>query len=182
MFQTLIAQRRSIRRYLEKPIEPEKIDVLVETALRSPSSMGSNPWEFVFVTDRDLLEKLAKSKPHGSSFLRYAALGIVICADPKKSDVWTEDASIASIYLQLAAEDLDLGSCWVQIRNRMHDEATTAEAYLAKLLKIPSGMAIESIIAVGYPERRKPPHAKDELEWEKVYLNTYGRSYPTSST
>ena len=180
MFHALIQKRRSIRRYLEKPVEPEKIDLLVETALRSPSSMGSNPWEFVFVTDRDLLEKLAKAKPHGSSFLRYAALGIVICADPKKSDVWTEDASIASIYLQLAAEDLGLGSCWVQIRNRMHDEATTAEAYLAELLEIPSDMAIESIIAVGYPERQKPPHTKDELELEKVYLNAYARPYPSS--
>ena len=180
MFQALIQKRRSIRRYLEKPIEPEKIDLLVETALRSPSSMGSNPWEFVFVTDRDLLGKLAKAKPHGSSFLRYAALGIVICADPKKSDVWTEDASIASIYLQLAAEDLGLGSCWIQIRNRMHDEAATAEAYIAELLKIPSGMAVESIIAVGYPERQKPPHPRDALELEKVYLNTYGRSYSSS--
>ncbi len=142
--------------------------------------MGSNPWEFVFVTDKDLLERLAQAKPHGSSFLRYAALGIVICADPKKSDVWTEDASIASIYLQLAAEDLGLGSCWIQIRNRMHDEATTAEAYIAELLEIPSRMAIESIIAVGYPERRKPPHPKDELELEKVYFNRYGRSYPSS--
>lgn len=177
MFLDLVQKRRSIRAYLEKPVEAEKIDMLVETALRSPSSRGFNPWEFIVVTDRNLLAKLSKAKPHGASFLSNAPLGIVVCADPEKCDVWIEDASIASIFLHLAAESLGLGSCWIQIRMRRHDQTRTAEAYIRALLNIPENIQVESIVAIGYPAESKPPHPKKDLQYAKVHRNAYGESW-----
>jgi nitroreductase len=174
MFMDLITKRRSIRRFTAKKVEEEKVEFLKEAALRAPSSRGVNPWEFIFITDRDLLAKLAAAKPHGSTFLKDAPLGVVVCADPQKSDVWVEDASIATIFIELAAASLELGSCWIQIRERMHDETQTAEAYIAQLLNIPSHLKVESMIAIGYPAESKPPHSKEELQNEKVYLNQYG--------
>jgi nitroreductase len=159
---------------LEKPVETEKIETLVETALRSPSSRGFNPWEFIVVTERDLLEKLSKAKPHGASFLRNASLGIVVCADPEKCDVWIEDASIASILLHLAAESMGLGSCWIQIRLRMHDQTKTAQTYVQELLNIPETLNVESLVAVGYPAESKPPHRREDLQYEKIHYNAYG--------
>ena len=175
MFMNLIANRRSIRRFTADKIETEKIELLKEAALRPPSSRGVNPWEFVFVTDRNLLGKLSGAKPHGSSFLKDAQLGIVVCADPAKSDVWVEDASIAAIYIQLAATSLELGSCWIQIRDRLHDETQTAEQFIADVLKIPSNLKVEAMIAIGYPAESKSPHPKTELQHEKVHLNQYGK-------
>ena len=175
MFLSLVQKRRSIRQYQDKPVEKEKIELLIEAALRSPSSRGFNPWEFIVVTDRDLLAKLSKAKPHGASFLKNAPLGIVVCADPEKCDVWVEDASIASIFLHLAAESLDLGSCWIQIRMRMHDQTKTAQEYVQELLNIPGNLNVESMIAIGYPAESKPPHRKENLQYEKVYYNEYGR-------
>ena len=177
MFLSLIQKRRSIRRYLPWPVEKEKIDVLIEAALRAPSSRGFNPWEFIFVTQRDVLKMLSVTKEHGSSFLRNATLGIVVCADTEKSDVWVEDASIASIFIQLAAESIELGSCWIQIRERIHDNEKTAQEYICEILNIPSRLKVESIIAVGYPEKRKSPHAKEDLQYDKIYLDSYGNSY-----
>jgi nitroreductase len=174
MFMDLIAKRRSIRRYTDNEIESDKIELLKEAALRSPSSRGVNPWQFVFVTDRALLEKLAKAKPHGSSFLKDAQLGIVVCADPEKSDVWVEDASIAAIFIQLAATSIELGSCWIQIRDRMHDENQSAGAYIAELLNIPSNLEIGSVVAIGHPDESKPPHTKENLQYEKIHLNQFG--------
>ncbi len=174
MFMDLITKRRSIRRFTADKVEAEKVELLKEAALRAPSSRGVNPWEFIFITDRDLLAKLSTAKPHGSTFLRDATLGIVVCADPQKSDVWVEDASIATIFIELAAASLELGSCWIQIRERMHDETQTAEAYIAQLLNIPSHLKVESMIAIGYPAESKPPHTKEELQKEKIYLNQYG--------
>jgi nitroreductase len=174
---SLIQKRRSIRRFLEKPVEAEKIDLLIEAALRAPSSRGLNPWEFVVVTDKDLLAKLSQAKQHGSAFLKNAPLGIVACADPEKSDVWVEDASIASIFIHLAAESLGLGSCWIQIRERMHDGKKSAQEHVTETLNIPAKMRVESIIAVGYPDETKPPHGKEELLYEKVHRNIYGRPY-----
>ena len=175
MFLSLVQKRRSIRRYLDKPVAQEKIDQLIEAALRSPSSRGFNPWEFVVVTDDGLLEKLSKAKPHGASFLKNASLGIVVCADPAKCDVWVEDASIASIILHLAAESLDLGSCWIQIRKRMYDEKKTAEQYIRELLNIPENLNVESIIAIGYPGEQKSAHPKESLQYEKVHSDTFGK-------
>ena len=174
MFLSLIEKRRSIRKYTGKPVEAEKIDALVEAALRSPSSRGFNPWEFVVVTDKTLLEKLSKAKPHGASFLKNAPLGIVVCADPEKCDVWVEDASIATIFIHLAAESMGLGSCWIQIRKRMHDQTTTAQAYISGLLNIPKNLTVESIVAIGYPSEKKPPHRKEELQYKKVHYGLYG--------
>jgi nitroreductase len=177
MFLSLAQKRRSIRRYLEKPVETEKIERLVEAALRAPSSRGFNPWEFVVVTDRVLLERLSKAKPHGASFLKDASLGIVVCADPEKCDVWIEDASIASIYIHLAAESMNLGSCWIQIRERVHDREISAGEYIRELLDIPKNFKIESMIAVGYPDEKKHPHPKEDLQYEKVHYNGYGKSF-----
>jgi nitroreductase len=174
MILPLIQKRRSIRKYQQKPVEPDKLHTLVEAALRSPSSMGSNPWEFVLVDDPTLLDKLSKAKPHGSAFIKNAPLGIVVCADPDRSSVWIEDASIACTYIQLAAESLGLGSCWIQIRDRMHDQTRAAEAYVAEVLNIPKKMKVEAMVAIGYPDEPKAPHGKEELQHDKVHHNLYG--------
>lgn len=177
MFLDLVRKRRSIRNYTDRPIEPEKLDILVEAALRSPASAGRNPWEFIVVRDRQLLDRLSRAKPNGSSFLRYASAGIVVCADPVKSDVWVEDASIASIMVLLAAESIGLGGCWIQIRDRSHNGTKTAETYVREVLNIPERLKVESIISVGYPAVSKEPHPRDELLFEKVYQDGYGTAY-----
>ena len=177
MFFELIEKRRSIRKFTDEQIDSEKIDRLKEAALRAPSYRGLNPWEFVFITERELLKDLARAKPHGASFISNAALGIVICADPARSDVWVEDASIATIYLHLAAEALELGSCWIQIRKRMHSENTTAEAFIAQALDLPSHLSVEAMVAIGHPAEKKSPHDRGTLQMEKVFLNRYGNPF-----
>ena len=164
----LVRTRRSVRNYKDKEIEPELIELLKEAAVRSPTSRNFRPWRFLFVTDKATLETLARAKPSGSNFLKGAALGVVICADETESDVWIEDCSIASIILQLTGQSLGLGSCWIQIRKRMHDDALTAEAYVKDVLGLPEQMKVESIVAFGYPAEAKPPIPKSELEYHKI--------------
>ena len=178
MFLDLIRRRRSVRKYERKPVEDEKIDLLVEALLRAPTSMGKNPWEFVIVTDHDLLDKLSTAKPHGASFLKHAAVGIVVCADPDISDVWVEDAAIASSFIHLAAASLNLGSCWIQIRQRPHDASQSAETYVAGLLGLPTHLRVLSIVAAGYPNENKPGHPGDKLNYGKVKFNHYKTPYP----
>lgn len=176
-FIDLLRTRKSTRSYLQESVEGEKIERLIEAALRAPSSMNRKPWEFVVVTDPRLLENLSRSKPHGSSFLKGAALAIVVCADPRKSDIWMEDCSIASTFIQMAAHDEQLGSCWVQIRERMHDDSISAESYVRKTLDIPENYRVESIIALGYPQEAIFPARKEELPLGKVFLNSHGKPY-----
>lgn len=177
MFLSLIEKRRSIRKFKDQQVEERKVETLVEAVLRSPSSMSRNPWEFIVVNDRDCLAKLSQSKPHGSTFLKGAPLGIVVCGDPAKCDVWVEDCSIASIFIHLAAESLGLGSCWIQIRERMHNDEQTAGGYVSELLHLPEHLEVESIVAVGYPDEQKPGHKKEALPYDRIHWNTYGNKW-----
>ncbi|MFW2366513.1 MAG: nitroreductase family protein [Desulforhopalus sp.] len=174
MFIDLLRKRRSIRQFENREVEKEKIDLLVESMLRSPSSRSLYPWEFVVVTDPTLIADLAQAKPHGASFMKNAPLAIVVCANPAQCDVWIEDCSIASLNLHLQATDLGLGSCWIQIRKRDHDEQTSAEQYVRGLLGIKQNLAVAAIIAIGYANEEKPGHATSSLLYDRVSYNRYG--------
>ncbi|TYB33335.1 MAG: NAD(P)H-dependent dehydrogenase/reductase [Flexistipes sinusarabici] len=169
----LLRKRRSIRKFQDKSIELEKIKILKEAALRAPTSRNIMPWEFIFVTDKNILKKLSEAKQHGSAFVAGAALAVVVCADTTKSDVWVEDCSIASIILQLTGLEMELGSCWVQIRNRKHNESESAEEYIQRLLGIPEHFAVESIIALGYPAEEKEPIPHSSLPLEKIHSERF---------
>lgn len=171
----LLFRRRSIRRYQQKPVEEQKIRQLVQAALSAPSSGGKNPQKFVVVQDRDLLDKLSRTRELGSSFLKEAPLAIAVLADSKISDVWVEDAAIAATIIHLTAEALGLGSCWIQIRNRKHNEEISAQDYIRNLLDIPEGIQVECLIAVGYPAEQKPARTEDELGYHRVFYNRYSR-------
>lgn len=173
----LLKKRRSIRRFKDIEVEKEKIDRIVKSALLSPSSRNIRPWEFIVVTDKGIIQELSKSKEHGSSFLKGAPLAIVVIADKNASDVWVEDASIASIVIQMEAEDIGLGSCWVQIRNRQHSSNKTSDEYVREVLNIPAIYSVESIIGIGYPNEQRPSYSDDELLYEKVFINKYGSKY-----
>ena len=169
----LLRQRRSIRKFASNPIEKEKLEILAEAVLRSPSSKNSNPWEFIFFDDPDLLASLSQSKPHGAAFLRNAPLAVVVLADETKGDVWVEDCSIASIILQLTAQSLGLGSCWVQIRERFYSETLSSEQYIQQLLKLPNTLKVLSMIAIGYPDQTRDGKPFEELQQQKIHHNGF---------
>lgn len=168
----LLYQRRSIRKYKSTKLDPETVQVFIKAALLSPSSRGLQPWQFVVVDDMTLLTQLASSKK-GAGFLKGAALGIVILADPTKSDVWVEDASVAATILHLTSDSLGLGSCWIQIRERQYSETETAEQYVRRILSIPENLKVASIISIGYPDESKSPHVDGDLGFDKIHTNIF---------
>ena len=173
MFYDLLRSRRSIRKFQNREVEKEKTDIILKSALLAPSSRAIRPWEFIAVTDRALLKKLSACKEHGSEFLAGAPLGIVVIANPEACDVWVEDASIASIIIQLSAQSLNLSSCWIQVRERFHSGAVKAEDYIKEVLKIPEKYSIECIVAIGYPAEKKNAYTDNELRYDKVHINRF---------
>jgi nitroreductase len=169
----LLRSRRSIRRYTSQPIENEKLEILKEAVLRSPSSKNINPWEFIFIDDREVISKLKDCKTHGSTPLDTATLAVVVCADSAKNDVWIEDCSIASILLQLTAQSLGLGTCWIQVRLRNHSETVSAEDFIRQMLDIPHHFNVLSIISAGYSEKVREGKPFEELQFEKIKLNRF---------
>ena len=172
-FASLIKDRRSTRKFTSQLLNPDQVASILKAALMAPASKRKNPWQFVVVEDKEMLKKLAGCKPYGAAFIEGCALAVVVLANVMESDVWIEDASIASIFMQLQAEDLGLGSCWCQIRNRQTEQEEDASQYIRGLLNIPYQLEVLSIIGFGYKEQSSKPFDESRLQWEKIHLGTY---------
>lgn len=174
MFIDLLRKRRSVRQFQDKAVDQEDVATLVEAMLRAPSSRNTSPWKFVVVQEKTTIEALAKTKEHGSAFLGSAPLVIAVCADPKRCDVWIEDCSIATVFLHLAAADLGLGSCWVQVRLREHDAQKSAASYVAETLSLSEGLEVEALIAIGHPLQESTGHPDSTLLKDRVSYQGFG--------
>lgn len=166
---SLLRKRRSVRRYLKKPVSPRVQARLKEACLRAPSSRDLQPWTFHFVEKPELLAKLSKLKPHHAAFIKQAPLAVVIGARDKDCDTWIEDCSIAAILLQLAGTDAGLGSCWVQVHKRHTESGDSSEQYVRDCLNLPIEERVLCIIAMGYPAAVPKPIATDKLHWEAIW-------------
>ncbi len=173
-FSDLIRLRRSMRKFTSEELAPEEVVTLLKAALMSPTSKRSNSWQFIAVDDKETLDTRSRCKEHGAAFLADAALAIVVMADPLASDVWIEDASVASILIQLQAEDMGLGSCWIQVRERFTATGMSSDEYVHGILDIPLQLQVLSIIAIGHKGMERKPFDEEHLQWEKVHINKYG--------
>ena len=147
--------------------------LILRAALMAPTSKGQRAWQFVVVDNKQDIEKLADAKDFGSQFLKDAPLAIVVLGDPLQNDCWVEDGSIAAISMQYQAEDLGLGSCWVQMRGRGLSDGTTADTVIRGILDIPENLNVLCILAFGHKEDERKPQNEDKLKWENVHIDKY---------
>lgn len=173
-FMELIKARRSMRKFTPEELTQDEVVSLMKAALMAPTSKRSNAWQFILVDEKEKLKDLSLCKEQASQFIADAALAVVVTADPLLSDVWIEDASIASIYLQLQAEDLGLGSCWVQVRERYTATGMPSDEYVRGILDIPLQLQVLSVIAIGHKGMERKPFDEAHLQWEKIHLNKFG--------
>ena len=171
-FESLIIARRSTRKFTEQQISPEEVQKLFQAALLAPTSKNSKSWEFVAVENKDMLKQLSACKDSGSAFLEGCTLAIVVIGDKTVTDIWVEDASIAAAYMQLQAEDLNIGSCWCHIRNRVLGEMSS-EQYVRDMLNIPENFGVLCIIGFGYKNQERKSNDLSKLTWEKVHIEGF---------
>jgi len=172
-FQQLLIRRRSIRKYKKELLTPDETQMILEAGLLSPTSKNGHSWEFIAVEKKETLERLSHCKPQNASFIADAAMAVVVAGNPLVSDAWIEDASIAAIIMQLQAEELGIGSCWVQVRNRYYSDTMTSGDYINELLQIPMPLEVVCVIAFGRKEKEKAPADLHNLHWEKVHIDTF---------
>ena len=172
-FSELIKVRRSHRMFTEELLSGDDVKLLLRAGLIAPSSKGLHSYEFIVVEDKQMLSALSQCKAVGSDFLSGAPLAIVVLADPRISDVWIEDASVAATHILLQAEDLGLGACWIQVRDRLSAEGQPTEEIVKSCLGIPDEMRVVCMIAVGHKGMERQPQNEDRLKWERVHIGQY---------
>jgi len=149
-----IKTRRSIRKYLNKPVEREKLSRVLEAARLSPSAANRQPWKFIVVKDEETKKKLV-SACHNQSWMAEAPIIIVACALPSEAwvrsdgeEYWKVDVAIAMQDLILEAWELGLGTCWI---------GSFREEEVKRILGIPDEVRVVALTPLGYPAEEKGP-------------------------
>lgn len=169
-----LKQRRSIRKYTEEAIPEETLKTILTAALLSPTSKNLHPWEFLVVRDRETLARLAECRDMGADMLKGAAAAVIVMADTSINDVWVEDCSIAMSNMHLTAADQGVGSCWIQIRNRVSKEdGISSEAFIKGMFALEEKYAVEAILSLGMPEKKRREMVLDEALWDKVHYESF---------
>ncbi len=160
-----ILTRRSVRSYTDQDVEPEKIEAILEAGMAAPSGKNGQPWDFVVLTRREILDEMAERLPY-AKMLREARVAIAVCADRTKSPYWYVDCSAAAENILLAAHALGLGAVWTATypyRDRMD--------VVKELCGLPGSYDSLCVIPVGYPAREARP--KDNFDAGKIHHEVY---------
>jgi len=163
-----IFTRRSIRKYLPEPVSRDMIDNILKAGMSAPSAGDEQPWHFIIIDRRDLLEKISEMH-HYAKMLKDAPAALLICADqnvPKFKDFWVQDCSAASENMLLAAHDLGLGAVWIGVY-----PAEKLVTGIRELFKIPEHVTPFSAIAIGYPAEEKP--GRSRYETSRIHDNSW---------
>ena len=161
-----ILGRRSIRKYGQGDVSEEVVRQLLEAAMSAPSAGNEQPWQFVVLRERRILDAIPEIHPY-SRMLTQAPLGILICGDLSLEvykDFWVQDCSAATQNMLLAAHSLGLGAVWLGIYPM--EERVTG---IRKMLSLPDHVVPLAIVSVGWPSEEKPPASR--YKSESVHYN-----------
>ena len=168
----LLKHRKSVRKFLGRPVEREKIMMCLEAARLAPSACNSQPWRFIVVDDERLKNKLCGAAFSGiysiNSFCKMAPVIVVVISEKAKflariggmfrgTKYYLIDIGIAVEHFVLQAEDLGLGTCWIGWFN---------ERAVKSILDVPQSKKIDILIALGYYDREKlgPEHGREPID------------------
>lgn len=163
-----ILGRRSIRKFIHKPVTDQQINTLLKAAMYSPTARNTQSWRFVVINDHDRLVQLSQIHPY-AKMLEQASVAILVCGDRQadSNDAYlVENGSAATQNILLAAYDLGLGSVWLGIyprEERMKD--------VSEFVKLPAEILPVSLIAIGYPDEQKP--IPDRFDANKIHFNVW---------
>ena len=166
----IFKKRRCIRKYLDKPIEDEKIHQILCAGMVAPSGMNTKGYEFVVVKNKDTLLKLASTGKYVNN-IAGATAAIVIMA--KEYTFWIEDCSLAAGYILLEAVNQGISGYWADIKDGILFDKIDREVKVRKILGIPDDKRILCVIALGYPDEQKPDHSENEYDEKKVHFEKY---------
>lgn len=163
-----IRTRRSIRKYEDKTVDDALVREILDAAMMAPSAGNSQPWQFVVVNDREVLDSLAEMHPY-VKMVKQAKVGILVCGDLSKEKFpgyWVQDCSAAIQNLLLATHALGLGAVWTGIYP-MEDRVQAA----AEMFNLPEHVIPLGFIPMGWPAQQ--PKSESRFKEDRIHYNTF---------
>jgi nitroreductase len=148
-----ILSRRNIRKFTKEPVSDNILKEILGAAMSAPSAGNEQPWPFVIINDRKVLDEIPKVHPYSQS-VKTASVAVVVCGDLKSEvhkDFWVQDCSAATENILIAVQAKGLGAGWLGI----HPIKERVKG-MQKLLRLPDHVISLSVIPVGYPDEHKP--------------------------
>ena len=160
--------RRSIRKYNEGKISEETINKIIEAGMEAPSAINEQPWHFIVITDKEILNKIPEIHPH-ALMARQATIGIIVCCDlslEKAKDMWVQDCSAATQNILLAVHALGLGAVWTGVYPRKERVDGFKEMF-----NLPKDIIPFLFIPIGYPAEK--PFKADRFKKSRIHYNKW---------
>jgi nitroreductase len=167
-FDEVLMTRRSIRSYLDRPVDEAAVEAILRAAMAAPSAGNQRPWHFVVVREQATMQQIMKVHEY-SDMLETAPVCIAVCAElalEKFEGFWVQDTSAAMQNMLLKARDLELGSVWLGV----HPIESRRQG-LQGILNLPDGVVCLGLMALGYTDR--PFSRVDRFEPERVHLEAW---------
>jgi nitroreductase len=166
-----IMTRRSIRRFKEGAISEQNVRLLLEAAMSAPSAGNEQPWQFIVIDDRKILDEIPGIHPY-TAMLKQASMAILVCGDvslEKHKGFWVQDCSAATQNLLLAAHALGLGAVWTGF-HPMEDRVRGMQ----RLLGLPDHVVPLALVPLGHPDQ--PSGRKERFREDRIHRNRWGKS------
>jgi nitroreductase len=163
-----ILTRRSIRKYADQPVSSEMVKELLRSAMSAPSAGNEQPWQFVVIDDRSILDQIPTINPY-AGMAKDAPLAVLVCGDlhlEQFAGYWVQDCSAAIQNLLLAAHDKGLGAVWTGIYP-MEDRTMS----FRKMFNLPDHVIPLALVVIGYPAQQIPP--EDRYREDRVHYNSW---------
>jgi nitroreductase len=167
---SLIYKRHSVRKYTKDPLNVDQIEHILHAGMAAPSASNAQPWFFVVIDERGLLDFIADKHPY-AKMIKSAPLAILVCAKKEIADkdpFYQQDLGAAVENMLLAATESGVGSCWCGVHM---SRAGDLEKLFIDLLNIPSGIIPFAIVAFGIPEGDSKP--SDRFEESRIHRNAW---------
>lgn len=162
--------RKSVRSFTQERVNDEILIELVRAGMAAPSARNLQPWAFIIVTERRVLDQLAGRLPY-AKMLFEAPAAIIVCGDLSKAGdslegYWVQDCSAATENILLAAEALGLGAVWTGVHPRPDRVSVVKE-----ILGIPNHATPLNVIPIGYPKGEH--HPKDKFKETNIHWQSW---------
>lgn len=167
-----IRTRRSVRRYTDEPVTDGEILAVLKAGMQAPSARNQQPWAFVVVRDRKILDEITQVHPY-AKMLAQAQAAIAVCGDTARQQAegyWVQDCSACTQNILLAAHALGLGAVWLGVHPR---EERVVE--IRRLLELPDTVFPLGLISVGRPA--EVPEHQDRFDISRVHVDRWGRPF-----
>jgi len=163
-----IMTRRSVRKFTSGEVGDDLVEKLLRAAMQAPSANNGQPWHFIVIRDRAILDEIPTFHPF-AQMVKQAPLAILVCADTRDArspDYWVLDCSAATENLLLAAHALDLGAVWLGIHPRQERMEK-----IIPLVNLPEGLKPLALVAIGVPAEHHP--FADRFKPERIHHDTW---------